>query len=44
MATVYEAQCLGGDFQQRIIAFPVYGYRLEEAPDVHNVGATGLVS
>ncbi len=35
MATVYEAQCLGGDFQQRIIAFPIYGYRLEEAPDVH---------
>ncbi len=35
MATVYEARCLGGDFQQRVIAFPVYGYCLKEAPDVH---------
>jgi len=35
MATIYEARCSRGDFQQEVIAFPVCGYRLEEAPDVH---------
>ncbi len=35
MATIYEAHCLGGDFQQMVVAFPVYGYHLGETPDVH---------